>query len=166
MSKQKVCECFDRYGESHPDCEWLFTKKHRNERHCDPCKKMAHYLRRRNAQRRYKKITTMAGLEALTFTWLASHIDLECGNCGQKGVPIQNRVLCVPCFTSPEAREMAAGAISNIPSKHLHNHDLISEHMVELDSFELNYQEPSVVHIYKDKNTSQERLQKLVDECR
>ena len=93
-----VCKSMERYGKSHIDCEWEFRRKSNNEQFCDPCKPFCAMLRQRIAQMKYDT-GGVPKPKDLNFEWTASHLHKRCTACGRKGVPIQNRMLCVACYT-------------------------------------------------------------------
>jgi hypothetical protein len=97
----KACKSIERYGQSDPECSWEFKPKSNNEQFCDACKPLCARLRQNIAQMKYDR-GGVPRPKDLDFPWTASHIDKECHNCGRKGVPIQNRMLCVVCYTGDQ----------------------------------------------------------------
>lgn len=96
----RVCECFDRWGESSPDCEWGFEPRHGNEIYCRACKPVAQRARIRAAVQRFRGTTKLEELvESTDREWTATWIDVRCGACGEKGVPTFNRTLCYACWS-------------------------------------------------------------------
>jgi hypothetical protein len=151
MKREKVCEAFDNYGDSHPDCEWLFRKKARNEKYCDPCKALVRRIQVKQAVDKHRDV--VQDIDDVTdITWLASHIDLECGCCGKKGVPIQHRTLCIPCHTSDEARAIENNEVNT--SMPAWNYSRVTD----------PYHEPNgEVKHYSCEDMTQEQLREILD---
>lgn len=101
--KDRVCRCYDHYGESSEDCDWLFRPRHGRQIYCGPCGKIADRLRRRNHMRRKRSSLFDSNpevyIDSASVRWEASWIDRECTHCGCKGVPTFNRYLCFECWT-------------------------------------------------------------------
>lgn len=153
MSKHKidpefrVCQCYDKYGESSPECEWGFTATHNREIYCDACKPIAKKIRVRQAVARHR--ADNPNLEVLTEStdreWLASWIDKTCTCCRSKGVPTFNRFLCYNCWTNADYIEYATSEPQRVV-------------------MESSYEEepPSAVIVYSSKDMTQDELKALL----
>jgi hypothetical protein len=143
----KVCECYDRWGVSSPDCEWGFDAKHGNEIYCNPCKPVAQRARVLQAVHKFRGKDLNALVESTDREWLASWIDVTCSCCGKKGVPTFNRFLCYECWIEPEEIR----------------HEVTNSPKVR----PLHYEEPlpnGNVKTYSSKDYTQEQLQALLQQ--
>jgi hypothetical protein len=151
MKREKVCEAFDNYGESAPECEWLFKKRSRNEKYCDSCKALVRRIQVKQAVDKHRNI--VRDIDDVTdIVWYASHIDLLCTCCGNKGVPIQHRCLCIACHTSDEARAIEHGD---------------TDRYMPTWNYTKHYEEESPhgqVKQYSCKDMSQEQLQEILND--